>query len=361
MIRPRLFRCFLGREAARALAQHRDGPDSFRCLLGASGGPRWLGLSGLDRACFRFLRCRPPTAERLPLLGASSGAWRMAALASDEDGQTYNELEEAYLQQSYTGRPSPDEVSQTCRAYLSEVFTPSRQRQALSNPRFQVCLTSAVIAREHPERLHLTALLSALILLNLADRRLLGWGVERCLFSAGPLREGSPLAHPSAWSDLPTRRVELDEGNFLEAILASGSIPLVLAGVASLPGAGPGHHLDGGLVDYHFELEHSGAVLYPHFSTHPIPGWLDRFVPHRQISQKARSQLCLIVPSPEQLARYPGGTFPGRDDFTRWSNRERIARWRQVVQANQAMQKELTACLEAGELSRIAFSLEGAL
>lgn len=354
MRKPRAFRCLIGRRAHSLLSESGPSPDAFRLLLAASGGPRWLGLVGIDRALTRFLRGRSSKTERLPLLGASSGAWRVVAMACDNDGSTYDELEEAYIEQRYEGKPTPEEVSQTCRAYLSRIFTPQRLAHAVDSSVFQANFTTAIFRRDKLSRTRMLTALAGLPFLNALDRQMMGLVIERGLFSAGTPPLNSPLLGTPSWDAFPTRSVPLDSENFVPALLASGSIPFVLAGESSIPGAGKGHHVDGGLLDYHFEVEASGPILYPHFSEDPLPGWMDRFPPFRRLSQVARSQLCLILPSQEQLSRYPGQFYPGRVDFHRHSNDERIARWKTTVQANSCLEKELTACLEAGELLKVS-------
>lgn len=350
--KPRTFRCLVGRHALEHLTRHGGEPESFQLMLAASGGPRWLGLVGIDRALTRFLRAR--SQRRLPLLGASSGAWRVAAMACDDKGVSYDELEHEYIHQRYEGKPSPSEVSHTCEEYLKRIFTEDRLQYALERSPFHANFTTAIFRREQPTSVHIFSSLLGLPLLNALDRNLMRMVFQRGLFSAGPHPAHSPLRKHPSWDAFPTRLITLSQRNFVPALLASGSIPFVLAGVSAIPGAGPGHHLDGGLLDYHFEVETDGPVLYPHFSEDPLPGWMDRFPPYRRLSRAARDNLCLLLPSQEQLAKYPGAFYPGRIDFKKYSNDERIARWSQTVELNRAMESELTACLEAGELARVA-------
>lgn len=63
---------YLGREAARRIADQGWSADLFSLLLGASGGPKWLILGHLDRLLFGdFLAAgeRP-----LSVLGSSIGS-----------------------------------------------------------------------------------------------------------------------------------------------------------------------------------------------------------------------------------------------------------------------------------------------
>ena len=350
--KPRSFRCLLGDQARQHLTKSGGSPDTFELMLAASGGPRWIGLVGIDRALIRFLRSRRQS--RLPLLGASSGAWRVAAMSCDESGAAYDELEYEYIHQRFEGKPTPQAVSQKCESYLSKIFTQERLNYAIESSPFHANFTTAIFPRELPTQRQIFTSLLGLPVLNAVDRNLMRVVFQRGLFSAGPHPKASPLAvHPS-WDAYPTRQVTLTPRNFVPALLASGSIPFVLAGVSAIPGAGPGHHVDGGLLDYHFEVESEGPVLYPHFSHDPLPGWMDRFPPFRRLSRKARSNLCLIVPSEEQLAKYPGNFYPGRVDFKRFSNDERIRRWSITAAQNVEMERELTACLEADDLVRIS-------
>lgn len=349
--KPRWFRVLLGRQARESLLQAPNPTYAFKLVLAASGGPRWIGLVGIDRALRTWLS-RRRSAGPLPLLGASSGAWRMAAWAADNTEQAYQDLIEEYIEQRFEGSPGPAAVSAVCREYLARVFTPERIRFILENPRLQLNFSTALMTGVQPTRTSTLLTLLAATALNGLDRRLLGRSLKRVLFSALPHPEGSVLGRP--WDALPTDRVGLSLENFLPAILATGSIPTVLEGESAISGSAPGHHLDGGLVDYHFEVEAPGPILYPHFSPDPIPGWMDRFPPYRRISRRARAELCLVIPSGEFMKRQKTGELPCRQDFHRFSDLERIRLWRQAVADNEALERELQLCLETDDLLRVA-------
>lgn len=346
--KPRWFRCLMG-EHARTVLQQDASPDTFTLLLAASGGPRWLGLVGIDRSLRGFLSQR---SSPIATLGASSGAWRMAALAADQSGETYEHLIDEYIEQRYSGKPTAEEISAVCRAYLARLFGPERIESALSHPTFQLNFTTALMSRESPTVYNTVATLAWATLLNILDRRLIGHGFKRAVFSRLPHPEHSPLANP--WDSIPSVTVPLTRQNFLPGIMATGSIPMVLAGESAIDGSPPGHHYDGGLLDYHFEVEASGPILYPHFSADPIPGWMDRFFPYRRISREARSHLCIILPTDQMLTRYPLRDYPSRHDFKRYPNEERISYWRDTVKENQLLERELMVCLEAGDLVRVS-------
>ena len=77
--------------------------------------------------------------------------------------------------------------------------------------------------------------------------------------------------------------MQLSEANFNAALQASCSIPFVLKAIHNIPGAPPGAYWDGGITDYHLHLNYASIpdtpgdpalVLYPHFQSSVIPGWL---------------------------------------------------------------------------------------
>lgn len=347
---PKWFQCFLGSKARDALLHNGGSPDSFRLLVAASGGPRWIGLVSIDRCLKKFVSQRDRK-NPLALLGASSGAWRMAAMACLDKGESYEDLVHEYVEQSFEGSPTPREVSEVCRAYLRRVFSPQRVLKILSNPRFQLNFTTALIRQENPSQITVVKDALASCLANAFDRRLLKWVIRRCLFSVLPHPTLSPLGED--WDALGAERVALGPENFYQALMATGSIPLVLEGESSIPGSPSGHHLDGGWIDYHFEIESPGPILYPHFDPNPIPGWLDKFPPYRKITRRARENLCLILPSEELLALFPTQDYPCREDFHKYPNAIRVKLWRETLEVAKRVESELMACLESGQLPNV--------
>lgn len=349
---PKWFRCLVGNSAREHLAATHSSPDSFGLMLAASGGPRWLGLVGIDRVLGRFLSQRTST-SRLPLLGASSGAWRMAALCADSQGETYEDLIHEYIEQKFESKATPQQVSRVCRGYLSRLFTQDRICHGLDHPRWQLNFTTALMQGEFPDYYAVLRSISRAVTWNGLGRKHLGRVYRRALFSTLPHPESSPLR--GGWDDIPTVQVPLDERNFRQGLMATGSIPLVLEGESAVPCSPPGHHLDGGLLDYHFEVPNSQTpVLYPHFSSQPVPGWLDRFPPYRKIGTKAKEWLCLVLPSDEMVSRFGLGEFPNRHHFKKLSDHERQRFWRQTARESEKMEAELTMCLESGGLLEIA-------
>ena len=66
-----------GKRALERIRSHGLDPADIEIVPGAAGGPKALGISGLDRAVFgKWLPTAPGVRH---LIGASVGAWRFAA------------------------------------------------------------------------------------------------------------------------------------------------------------------------------------------------------------------------------------------------------------------------------------------
>ncbi|OZB03748.1 MAG: alpha/beta hydrolase, partial [Idiomarina sp. 34-48-12] len=67
-----------GRDAWLHIQDNGLSADDIGLLLGASGGPKWFVLQGIDRYLFgEFFEQRT---KPLDMLGTSAGAWRFASL-----------------------------------------------------------------------------------------------------------------------------------------------------------------------------------------------------------------------------------------------------------------------------------------
>ena len=183
---------------------------------------------------------------------------------------------------------------------------------------------------------------------NLVSRRALALVMRRWIFnSAGA---DTPFGHIA---DLPTRHATLTRENAGGVLLASGAIPLLMDGVR-IPGAPGGVHWDGGVLDYHVDLDFGtgdGLVLYPHFYSHVVPGWFDKSLSWRRARATNFRRALLIAPSPEFVADLPGGKIPDRRDFYTMPEAERFRRWQGVVDASQALGDELHELIETGRIA----------
>lgn len=344
------------RAGSHALARLRDGgfdPDWFSTLLGASGGPKWLVLSRMDRVLVeQFLG---PRKQPLSVAGSSIGTFRHLCFAVDDPIEALDRFEAAYVGQAYESEPTPMEVTEESRRILNDLFGDDGRARVVSNDR----ITTHIIAVRSrvpvatDARLPLALGLGASAIANAIDRRLLGGFFERAVFhsSQSTIR----------FRGFGTRTIPLTEANIEGAALASGSIPLVMAGIRDVPGAPPGWYRDGGIVDYHFDFDFDtpdGLILYPHFFDGITPGWFDKALKWRTPQGKALEKTVLIAPSREFVRRLPGSKVPDRDDFRALPTKERLERWNQVVAECGVLADELADLLATGRLGSVAEPFE---
>jgi len=338
-------RILAGPVALSRLREEGFDRDAFRAMLGASGGAKWLALGRLDREIARHLIAG--RREKLFLLGSSIGSWRLSCYARPDPVAALERFEAAYFAQRYDARPTPAQVTRESLTILEEILGPEGPSQVLSHPtvRFSVMAVRARHLAALEPRLAQQAGLMMAAAANAVSRRALGLFFERALFHDP--RDPPPFQLPASY---PTSRTALTEDNFVDAVLASGSIPGVLEGVRDIPGAPPGVYRDGGVVDYHFDYPATGEglVLYPHFYPHVVPGWFDKFLPWRRVRGEALERVVLLCPSRDFVADLPGGRIPDRRDFWDFDTGERLERWRRAVDASRRLADEFGELVESG-------------
>lgn len=339
-----------GPEALRVIRERGLRAEEVDIVPGASGGAKWLVLAGIDRFLFGELlqaeRSRP-----LHLIGSSIGSWRMACLAQRDPVAALARGHHAYIyDQRYTRKPTPREVTEVLGGVLDTMLGPTGVDEILSHPWARVHVITAEgrgLAASARRSLLLTSLAAAVVG-NVVSRRTLGLQMRRCVFhSAG---SESPFSH---LADLPTTHLPLTRENLRAVLLASGSIPLLLEGVR-IPGTTRGVHWDGGVLDYHLDLDFGagdGLVLYPHFYSHVVPGWFDRSLRWRRGRGRNFRRVLLIAPSDEFVAKLPGGKIPDRHDFYTLSHAERTRRWQAVLDASERLGDELRELVVTGRLA----------
>jgi hypothetical protein len=341
-------RILAGPTALRQLREDGFDRDAFSVMAGASGSAKWLSIGGLDRAlATHFVAGRR---KPLFLVGTSIGAWRSCCHAQADPLAAFERFESAYLAQRYSPKPSAAEVSRITAGILVELLGANGVAEILGNPTVRLTVIAArarhVAAIETPWIQQCGLGLAGLA--NLASRRALGWFFERTLFHDP--RDRPPFMHPSR---LPGPTVPLTPSNLAPAVLASGSVPVVLEGVPAIPGAPPGLYRDGGVVDYHFDAELSGddsLVLYPHFYPHLVPGWFDKFLPWRRAGRAALDRTVLLCPAEAFVAALPGGRIPDRKDFWDFGDEERLRRWQIAVAEARRLGDEFVELVECETL-----------
>lgn len=326
-----------GRKALAKIRRHGFTAGDVSLMVGASGGARCLVLNRLDRYVFGHLvqgRARP-----LHLLGSSIGSWRFACAAQQDPAAAFERLAVAYTEWPSRPHAGRRQVSNDSREILEVMMAGNGVEQVLAHPRFRLHIMTVrsrgVTACEQP------AMLGAGLLMALASnalsRKSLGLFFERVLFS--DRRDRPPF---SEIKDLPSRYAPLEKANFMQVLLASGSIPLVMEAVADIAGAPPGLYRDGGVTDYHFDLSFvktDGVIFYPHFYPFLVPGWFDKKL-GRRVSGEALDNLLLVAPSREFVESLPYGKIPDRTDFKTMDDAQRMPYWKQAVDEGKRLADE---------------------
>jgi len=270
----------------------------------------------------------------------------------------------AYVhEQRYSRKPTAREVTEVLGRCLDLLLGPSGVDEILGHPwaRLHVITARARGLAASERRLVLAAALGLAAAANLVSRRTLALQMRRCVFhSAG---DETPFRH---LADLPTVHVPLTRDNLRSALLASGSIPLLLEGVRipdspstdGEPGGGVSTsvHWDGGVLDYHLDLAFgagAGLVLYPHFYPHVVPGWFDKALSWRRAPATNFRRALLIAPSDAFVARLPGGKIPDRRDFYALGETERIRRWDRVVAESERLGDEMRETVATGRIGEV--------
>lgn len=317
----------------------------------ASGGAKWLAIAGLDRFLFgEFLQA--PRQRPMHLIGSSIGSWRMACLAQRDPVAALERGHHGYIyEQRYTPRPSPREVTEVLGRLLDSLLGATGVDEILSHPWAKVHVITAMGSglAASARRFALAASLAVSAVANFVSRRALSLQLKRYVFhSAG---SDTPFLH---LSDLPTVHLPLTRENLRSVLLASGSIPLVLEGV-DIPGREGEKHWDGGVVDYHLDLDFGagdGIVLYPHFFDHIVPGWFDKGLRWRRGTAVNFDRALLIAPSAGFVASLPGGKIPDRSDFYSMPEAERMKRWQGVKEASERLGDELRELIASGRVGQ---------
>lgn len=350
-------RLYAGRLARQHLEVNGLEPQDVRAIAAAAGGPKGLVLGALDRFIFGDWLVR--TTQPVDLIGASIGAWRMAAACLTPARAAFEKLAWDYIHQDYqipagAKAPTADHVSERFGESI-EAFFRSRVVELLAHPRYRLHLFAS-------RGLHLlskTGLVrqasgfAGAIIANTLQRRLLGQWLERVVFSSG----GAAL--PFMADDYPTQTCDLSEANFNQVMLASCAIPFALKPVTQIPGAPDGAYYDGGITDYHLHLNYNtgreGIVLYPHFQKALVPGWLDKTLKRRHRATHFLDRVLVLAPDPQWVKTLPNGKLPDRTDFRRYAGdfEGRCAAWTAAAGAGAMLQEEFAEWLARPDMNRV--------
>ena len=337
---------YAGTNALKTIQEQGFKQELFSTMLGASGGPKWFSLFGLDKYLFgEFFKHR--TTE-LNLVGSSAGAFRFAALSQADPVAAITRLAQHYSETVYSKNANAAEITAKARELLNNVYGFDGIQQIIDNPIFKAHFIVARcqgLTSYETKPLQLLGLLTSVIL-NKIDRGLLRHQYQRVVFH-----------HPNSQLTLHdkhnfnTQYQMLTSENLSDALLASGSIPLVMQGIKNINGCEQGMYRDGGIIDYHFDCAlkpNNGLTLYPHFNAQPKAGWFDKNS-SRKVNSKYYSNTIMLVPSEKFINQLPFQKIPDRKDFTEMDAATRIKYWKAVLAATDYLAEALDKMINQPE------------
>jgi len=325
---------YAGSNALRTIQEHGIKPDLFTNMLGASGGPKWFTLFGLDKYIFgEFFKDRTIP---INLIGSSAGAYRFAALSQKDPIKSISTLAYTYAETTYSAKPNRQEITTSVNALLSELFGANGITEIINNkvykPHFIVSGCKGLTSFEN-KLLQAMGLIGSMAL-NRINRGLLSKQYQRFVFH-------SPHSNLTLNDNYQfnTQYVSLNHDNLSPALAASGAIPLVMEGIMDIPDAPKGMYRDGGIIDYHFDVNlepTNGLTLYPHFDKTPKPGWFDKNL-KRAVDKRRYDNVLMLVPSQAFIESLPYSKIPDRKDFTDLPEVERIIYWKEVLKRTEEL------------------------
>ncbi|HEY0064878.1 MAG TPA: patatin-like phospholipase family protein [Telluria sp.] len=349
-----------GPRALAHLRRHGLRAADVAVIPAAAGGPKGLIFQALDQ--WLFGRWLPAAPRERALIGSSIGAWRMAAACQRDPAAAFARLGALYCGQRYNARPDQHEIDSVCRQLLSD-FVGDQARAIVNHPhhRLHLLANRGLRGLADPQHRRAETLgFAAAALLNLAARERLAHMLERVVLSAGG---AAPDWLRPDFDGFTTHFSTLDSDNLEAALLASGTLPLLMKPVRTIAGAPAGSYWDGGIIDYNLALPYaridSDLVLYPHFSEHIVPGWLDKALPWRRAARGPNrawlDNVLIVAPTPAFLATLPRGKLPDRKDFQFYgldhASRERA--WQAAIGQGQRLRDELAAFVAQPDLARV--------
>jgi hypothetical protein len=355
-----------GPRALKHLREHGLRPQDIDIVPGAAGGPKGLGLARLDEYLFADWLPAGFSARKTPvdLIGSSIGAWRFAAVCRgrtpDETRAALKTFAEAYSEQKYPRKVDADFVTAYARQLIDSLFS-GHEDELLAHPHYRLNILvvrgKGILQREARGRSHAGFAMAAIA--NAIGRPHLRHFLDRTWFHAGAGGPGGGIGFEGPWDKFHTHHVALTRDNFGDALIASGSIPLVLRGVPHIAGAPPGTYWDGGIIDYHLHLPYpraAGLTLYPHFTHRIVPGWLDKLQPWRKAGGAWLDNVILVSPTREYLERLPFKKLPDRSDFKRFVDdyEGRLKYWRFAMDESERLAEEFrTLCTSETSIGQI--------
>lgn len=344
---------YAGSNALKTIQEHGFKQELFTNFLGASGGPKWFTLFGLDKYLFGdFFKGRT---NELNLIGSSAGAFRAACFAQKDPVAAISRLADKYAHTVYSDKPSVADISQSAADMLGHLFGDTGINEVINNDIFKAhfIVAKSKGLTSYENKLTQGVGLLASIFLNKIDRKLLAFQYDRYIYcpSSSQLKINDPYRFTSHY-------VNFTKENIGNALLASGSIPLVMSGIKNIPNSPKGTYRDGGIVDYHFDfsLTHQsqaqGLNLYPHFNSKPKAGWFDKNS-SRKVLAKSYENTVILVPSNKFIESLPYKKIPDRTDFSNLDAKKRIKYWLTVLGETDRLAESFNEFIIKQDLGRI--------
>ena len=346
-----------GKSAYAHLEQHGFHAQDVGVIPAAAGGPKGLILHGIDQ--WLFGEWLPAAPRERSLIGASIGSWRMAAASCADPVAGFQRLADLYCEQTYPEKPSANDVTKEIQSLL-QAFIGGYEHEIVQQPLHRLHLMTnrgrGVLNLPHSEAKAKLGFVAAAFA-NLTSRSRLAKHLDRII--VGDVRD--PLFWlKEKFDSFDTQFCALGVDNLAPALLASGTLPLIMEPVKNIPHTPVGTYWDGGIIDYHLALPYSRLsekdsgskcelVLYPHFTDHIVPGWLDKSLPWRRAHAGQHrdwlDNVIMISPSKDFLSRLPRGKLPDRKDFFYYgtNHQQRIDAWQIAIAESARMRDELMA------------------
>ena len=324
-------------------------------IPGAAGGPKGIGIHGLDQAIFgHFL---PQASQRRTLVGSSIGSWRFASIAAHGAKQGTELLADLYTHLEFHKKMSRAEVGDVCRAMLHTLIQ-DKEQQIIEHPDYHLAILA--VKSEHifnsDHTIPLLASVLGIVTTNAISRSKMKLFMQRVIAQ-------SEAERPFQISDdgFKTHYCQLNPNNLEDWLMASASIPVAVPSVRNIADAPKGAYRDGGLIDYHIDLpfKSKGIVLYPHFTDSITPGWFDKMFKSRKSNPQNQARTVLISPSEAYLKSLPLGRLPDRKDFTMkgLDQQKRIQIWKQSIAESQRMGDEFLELVEKQNFADVMLDL----
>ncbi|MCF8054559.1 MAG: hypothetical protein K9K75_05000 [Deltaproteobacteria bacterium] len=320
-------------------------------VFAPASGPRFLVTAGFDLPVIKSGRLAKD--KIVWLVGASSGAWRMAAWRQPEPEKAYQRLIESYIDISYTHGDNPQTLATSVRevldAFIEEdalsfVFKPSYFRLAI------IAARAKGIARWKNPVLQRVALLCC-FLGNACSRQAMPLFYARAVFYTGV--KPPPFCFHKGFRG---SFFKMSEENFKHALLASAAVPLVVPPVKNIHGAAKGVYLDGGLTDYNiaqnYAANENDITLFFHHQERIIPNWMDKRLTKRQPRPQDTDNLLLVYPSKGFVMGLPDRKVPDRDDLKKYAsdNNLRKQKWREAARLSTRLGEEFMEAIDSGKI-----------